>query len=114
MKKLRLEMDALRVESFATAAGAREAGTVHGHSYPNGCFPPPGSDPFVDTCHYATCAGDTAGTAAAAAAAAAAARPGASRRNPPATPTASRTRRASTAASRPPADAAANPTFHRS
>jgi hypothetical protein len=59
MKKLRLEMDALRVESFSTDAAAREAGTVHGHSYPNGCFPPPGSDPFLDTCHYATCAGDT-------------------------------------------------------
>ncbi len=60
MKKLRLEMDELRVESFATDAAAGEAGTVHGHSYPNACLPPSGSDePFVDTCGYATCAGDT-------------------------------------------------------
>ncbi|HEX8695608.1 MAG TPA: pinensin family lanthipeptide [Longimicrobium sp.] len=35
MRKLRLKLDALRVESFETAAAApREAGTVHGHARP--------------------------------------------------------------------------------
>lgn len=31
MKKLRLELDALAVESFATDAGAERMGTVRGH-----------------------------------------------------------------------------------
>lgn len=30
MRKLKLELDALRVESLATAAAEREQGTVHG------------------------------------------------------------------------------------
>lgn len=32
MKKLRLELDALRVESFSTAGEARGRGTVHGNA----------------------------------------------------------------------------------
>ena len=61
MRKIRLDVDALRVDSFDTAAGAEsQRGTVRGHSYPDACFPPSGSDdPFLDTCGYATCAGDT-------------------------------------------------------
>ncbi len=31
MKKLHLDLDALSVESFATAEGEKERGTVHGH-----------------------------------------------------------------------------------
>jgi hypothetical protein len=61
MRKLRLEIDALAVESFDTHAVAEGAGTVRGMaSYPDGCFPPSDSqDPFLDTCGYATCAGNT-------------------------------------------------------
>ena len=60
MQKLRLDPDDLRVDSFAPADERGEDGTVFGHSYPNGCFPPSDSDdPFVDTCGYATCAGIT-------------------------------------------------------
>ena len=61
MKKLKLEIDALAVESFDTHAVAESGGTVRGMaSYPDGCFPPSNSqDPFIDTCGYATCAGNT-------------------------------------------------------
>ncbi|HEX8696587.1 MAG TPA: hypothetical protein VF746_29475 [Longimicrobium sp.] len=61
MRKLKLEIDALRVESFAPVAeDDSRGGTVHGHSYPNGCFPPSDSqDPYLDTCGYATCAGNS-------------------------------------------------------
>ena len=60
MRKLRLDPDALRVESFAPASDGRDGrGTVRGHSYPNGCFPPPDSDPMQDTCGYNTCAGNS-------------------------------------------------------
>jgi hypothetical protein len=61
MKKLRLDLGALRVESFATRAGGEGRGTVQGHeSYPNQCFPPSGSlEPEIDTCAYNTCAGNT-------------------------------------------------------
>ena len=34
MKKLRLDLDALCVESFDTDASAREHGTVHANAYP--------------------------------------------------------------------------------
>lgn len=34
MRKLRLELDALRVESFETAAAGKEPGTVHAHAPP--------------------------------------------------------------------------------
>ena len=34
MKKLRLDCEELRVESFPTAAASDEAGTVHGHAVP--------------------------------------------------------------------------------
>ncbi|HEX6040202.1 hypothetical protein [Longimicrobium sp.] len=40
MKKLSLDLDTLSVETFETAAGATERGTVHGHgpTWPyNGC-----------------------------------------------------------------------------
>jgi hypothetical protein len=61
MKKLKLEIDALAVESFDTFVAPDGEGTVRGlESYPNGCFPPSGSvDPAIDSCAYATCAGDT-------------------------------------------------------
>jgi hypothetical protein len=36
MKKLRLDCEDLRVESFATAPAAAEAGTVHGHAATEG------------------------------------------------------------------------------
>ena len=58
MKKLKLDVDALAVESFDTRAAESGAGTVHGHiSYPNGCHTPP--DSYPETCDYATCAGNT-------------------------------------------------------
>jgi hypothetical protein len=57
MRKLRLDPEELRIETFAPDAGARAPGTVHAHSYPAGCYPPPDSSP--DTCDYATCAGLT-------------------------------------------------------
>jgi len=62
MRKLRLDPDHLRVETFSPARdGTGQAGTVQGYySYPNGCLPPSDSnDPAVDTCGYATCAGDS-------------------------------------------------------
>ena len=61
MKKLKLEIDALAVESFDTHAMLGGEGTVRGlESYPNGCFPPSDSvDPAIDSCAYATCAGNT-------------------------------------------------------
>lgn len=61
MRKLRLDPDHLHVESFSPAREAARQGTVYGHySYPQGCFPPSDSnDPYLDTCGYATCAGDS-------------------------------------------------------
>ena len=53
MRKLRLDPDHLRVETFSPARdGTGQAGTVQGYySYPNGCLPPSDSnDPAVDTC----------------------------------------------------------------
>jgi hypothetical protein len=37
-KKLRLDVDELRVEAFATAAGAAKHGTVHGHGDTISCY----------------------------------------------------------------------------
>lgn len=65
MKKIRLDLDGLAVESFATATDFPRAGTVAGHgvdgvSYPIACDSPSDSvDPAVDTCGYGTCAGVT-------------------------------------------------------
>lgn len=62
MKKIRLDLDRLSVESFSTAhEGGEEKGTVRGlQSYPIACFPPSDSvDPAIDSCAYATCAGNT-------------------------------------------------------
>ncbi|HEU0052713.1 MAG TPA: hypothetical protein VFQ39_06035 [Longimicrobium sp.] len=61
MKKLKLEMDALRVESFDTRAEDGGGGTVRGlASYPEACDPPSDSqDPAIGTCGWNTCAGDT-------------------------------------------------------
>ena len=60
MKKLKLNADELRVESFDTRAMEAGAGTVRGLSYPNHCDPLADSlDPWADTCQNATCAGDT-------------------------------------------------------
>jgi len=39
MRKISLDVDALEVESFATAErGAEKRGTVHGHSFPLSCL----------------------------------------------------------------------------
>lgn len=60
MRKLKLDPNQLRVESFSPAHESREYGTVHGHSYPAHCLAPSDSnDPALETCGYATCAGDT-------------------------------------------------------
>jgi hypothetical protein len=60
MRKLTLDVDALRVESFDTHEVDAHGGTVRGLSYPNQCDPPSDSlDPQLDTCQYATCAGST-------------------------------------------------------
>lgn len=49
MRKIRLELDALRVETFDTGAGPGERGTVHGrhHTFEVGC-----GDPFEDSIDY--------------------------------------------------------------
>ncbi|MDB4951075.1 MAG: hypothetical protein JWM27_3724 [Gemmatimonadetes bacterium] len=39
MKKLSLDLDALRVESFATAPAAHSRGTVQGNAYPTQSCP---------------------------------------------------------------------------
>ncbi|HET7229473.1 MAG TPA: hypothetical protein VFJ16_05690 [Longimicrobium sp.] len=60
MRKLRLDPDHLRVESFSPVRDdGGQSGTVYGHySYPQGCWPASDSnDPMVDSCGYATCAG---------------------------------------------------------
>lgn len=62
MKKLRLEVDALRVESFGTGA-ASAGGTVNGHldgiapgTGPIVIITDPDTDPSrVDSCYYNTC-----------------------------------------------------------
>ena len=60
MRKLRLDPEALQVESFVSEHGRSGPGTVYGHySYPDGCLPPSGSDPEQETCGYNTCAGIT-------------------------------------------------------
>ncbi|HSU15676.1 hypothetical protein [Longimicrobium sp.] len=60
MRKLRLDPEELRVETFVPSGGRDGQGTVYGHySYPNGCFPPSDSDPALESCGYNTCAGIT-------------------------------------------------------
>ena len=60
MRKLRLDPEALRVETFVPEHGRGGPGTVYGHdSYPNGCLAPSGSDPAFESCGYNTCAGIT-------------------------------------------------------
>lgn len=61
MRKLKLDAESLRVESFDTYADGNGTGTVNGHaSYPAQCFPPSGSlEPDLETCGYNTCAGAT-------------------------------------------------------
>lgn len=41
MRKIRLDIDDLKVESFDTAKGEKQTGTVHGHEYSEweGCGP---------------------------------------------------------------------------
>jgi hypothetical protein len=63
MKKLRLELDALEVQSFSTLAGEKERGTVKGQwgsDYPySGCCPQSASVPVACICasmeHEGTC-----------------------------------------------------------
>lgn len=60
MRKLRLDPEALLVETFVPEHGRGGPGTVHGYiSYPDGCFPPSGTEPEWESCGYHTCAGDT-------------------------------------------------------
>jgi len=60
MGKLKLDPEALRIESFAPEGEGHGRGTVHGHySYPMGCWPPSDSDPALESCGYNTCAGVT-------------------------------------------------------
>jgi hypothetical protein len=61
MRKLKLDPNQLRVESFLPVHDEGQHGTVYGHySYPDGCLPPSDSnDPGLDTCGYATCAGNS-------------------------------------------------------
>jgi len=53
MAKIRLDVDDLRVESFGTAAGASERGTVHGRSGE----PEPGDAAFLPVTDWKTCQG---------------------------------------------------------
>ena len=66
MKKIRLQFDALRVESFATAAAGPARGTVRGNALGDLAADPAiaASDlctdqSYVDTCIFYTCAGCT-------------------------------------------------------
>lgn len=47
MRKLKLRLEALQVESFEAAAGAAPRGTVHAHGYPY-------SDPEIGSCGCVT------------------------------------------------------------
>ena len=60
MRKLKLDPEDLRIETFTPEAGQHGHGTVRGYySYPMGCFPPSDSEPPMESCGYHTCAGDT-------------------------------------------------------
>jgi hypothetical protein len=65
MRKIRLELDALRVETFDTGAGTWDRGTVHGRNptFDCGPYPPPEDSVYVcpvptaaATCNQFTCA----------------------------------------------------------
>ena len=64
MKKLHLDVDMLRVETFDTGDAVR-GGTVHGlsgePSHPEICTPPITDDPGAYSCGGATCAASCAG-----------------------------------------------------
>ena len=53
MAKIQLDIDALRVDTFATAAGASERGTVHARSGE----PEPGDAAFLPVTDWKTCQG---------------------------------------------------------
>lgn len=55
MKKIKLELDRLQVESFAVTRERSEGGTVHGHATP-GCTPA-GACETLFTCYEYTCNG---------------------------------------------------------
>jgi hypothetical protein len=55
MAKFQLDVDALRVESFATAAAGAERGTVRAHSDPEPADPDAAFLPITD---WKTCQGD--------------------------------------------------------
>ncbi|HEX6746001.1 MAG TPA: hypothetical protein VF092_01715 [Longimicrobium sp.] len=59
MRKLRLELEALEVETFDTRAEATEiAGTVRAHGSFDPCGPPPETaDPNVFSCNILSCGG---------------------------------------------------------
>ena len=55
MAKMKLDIDALQVESFSTASGAAERGTVHGLSEPT---PETGEVVLLPVTDWNTCKGD--------------------------------------------------------
>jgi hypothetical protein len=65
MRKIRLELDTLRVETFDTGAGTLNRGTVHGrnHTFEIDCGenPPPEDSVFVCPTAEATCNQSTCG-----------------------------------------------------
>jgi hypothetical protein len=66
MRKIRLELDALQVETFDTGAGTLNRGTIHGrnHTFEIDCGDPPPEDSVyvcpvptaAATCNQLTCA----------------------------------------------------------
>lgn len=55
MEKMRLSLDALEVQSFATARAGEARGTVRGHDAPTDCVECPTANANWNTC-WATCA----------------------------------------------------------
>jgi hypothetical protein len=61
MDKIRLDVDELRVQSFATAEGDAKRGTVHAHDAPTDQVECPTCNAAWDTC-WDTCAGSCGGS----------------------------------------------------
>lgn len=62
MRKFKLELDALNVESFAPAEGEEGAGTVHAHGRPPPADPPTNPCVATETCGIDTCQASCAGS----------------------------------------------------
>jgi hypothetical protein len=56
MRKIKLDLDALRIDSFATGGGAAERGTVHGRAVTEFVCSWLPSCPGQPTCGAKTCA----------------------------------------------------------